>query len=90
MVFLQSSGLVSIVTTACIVHEVRSLGEDLLGAALVAKRFSQRHCGHRKSPVDASSCILSMIGKKIWICALHMCTFVYVSHTYSGEGRRQS
>ena len=44
---------------------MRSLGKDLLGAALVAKRFSQRRCGHKKNPVDASSCILAMIGKKL-------------------------
>ena len=43
MVFLQSSALVSIVTTSCIVHEVRLSGEDLLGAAYDIANTIERH-----------------------------------------------
>ena len=77
---------VSIVTTGCIVNEVRSLGKDLLGAALVAKRFSQRRCGHKKNPVDASSCILAMIGKKLLNYGFVHCTIVHLQKRSNREG----
>lgn len=66
---------------------MRSLGKDLLGAALVAKRFSQRRCGHKKNPVDASSCILAMIGKKLLNCGFVHCAIVHLQKPNIGKVR---
>ena len=66
---------------------MRSLGKDLLGAALVAKRFSQRRCGHKKNPVDASSCILAMIGKKLLNYGFVHCTIVHIQNWNIGNVR---
>lgn len=54
---------VQLVTTRCIAEEIRSLGQDFYGASLVAQRFSHRNCGHTKKCVNATECVLSMIGE---------------------------
>jgi len=42
--------------------EGESLGPQLSGAVLIAKRFQLRKCGHHKAAVPAAECIKSMVG----------------------------
>lgn len=55
-----TSGCSTAVTTPCVINEVEQLGEDLLGAKLILRRFKTRSCGHRV-PIDADQCIKSMV-----------------------------
>lgn len=50
-------------TTACVVKELRSLGEDFIGAALSAKRLEKRRCNHGGSNVSAAECIKEILGE---------------------------
>ena len=50
------------VTTRCVIAELESLGEELRGAAFIAKRFQQRRCSHGKKKIPAADCILSLTG----------------------------
>ena len=54
-----------IVTTCCAIEETRSIGEDLIGALLVAKRFQQRNCGHKHKRIPAVDCFVSLVGKNV-------------------------
>jgi U3 small nucleolar RNA-associated protein 23 len=47
--------------TRCVSDELRRLGADYSGAALIAKRFDVRQCGHTP-PVPAATCIASLVG----------------------------
>ncbi|XP_065910465.1 rRNA-processing protein UTP23 homolog [Dysidea avara] len=53
---------VQILTTRCAIEETRSIGDDLIGALLVAKRFQQRNCGHKHKCIPAADCFTSLIG----------------------------
>ncbi|XP_062522274.1 rRNA-processing protein UTP23 homolog [Corticium candelabrum] len=55
-------GPVQLVTTSCVLSEVKSLGVELLGATLVLKRFQQRRCSHGSKPIPAIDCIRSLLG----------------------------
>ena len=44
------------------VNELRTLGEDFMGAALAAKRLEKRRCPHGGNPVNAAECIKEIIG----------------------------
>jgi len=48
--------------TRCVVEELRSLGEDFMGAVLLSKNFEHRRCSH-KTPVAAADCIKDLIGQ---------------------------
>eukprot|EP00041_Stephanoeca_diplocostata_P009579 m.148184 g.148184 ORF g.148184 m.148184 type:complete len:228 (+) comp17798_c0_seq1:248-931(+) len=52
---------VTLLTTGCIISEIDSLGDDLRGAKLVAKRLERHKC---RCPADATAeeCILARIG----------------------------
>lgn len=52
-------------TTYCAIEETRSIGEDLIGAVLVAKRFQQRNCGHRQKRIPAADCFISLVGEQV-------------------------
>lgn len=64
MVLVFSEGDVKLLTTPCIVLEVEKLGSELFGVSLIIKKFPAHQCGHSKSPVSGSQCILDMIGDK--------------------------
>jgi len=53
------------VTTNCVINELRTLGEDFMGAALAAKRLEKRRCPHGGNPVNAADCIKEIIGNFI-------------------------
>ncbi|KAJ3375831.1 Small subunit processome component [Allomyces arbusculus] len=48
-------------TTPCIIAELRSLGEDYLGAVLASNRFEARRCGHAKG-TSAAQCLKDLVG----------------------------
>ena len=50
------------VVTACILHELKQLGDDFRGASLAAKRTDTKRCGH-KTPLAPNECIKSLVGK---------------------------
>ena len=52
-------------TTNCVINELRTLGEDFMGAALAAKRLEKRRCPHGGNPVNAADCIKEIIGNFI-------------------------
>ncbi|KNE58408.1 hypothetical protein AMAG_03983 [Allomyces macrogynus ATCC 38327] len=45
-------------TTPCIIAELRSLGEDYLGAVLASNRFEARRCGHTKGHLGRTDATL--------------------------------
>ena len=49
------------VTTKCIVDELESLGEELRGAKLLARRMEFRKCAHRET-FSACECLKMIIG----------------------------
>jgi U3 small nucleolar RNA-associated protein 23 len=55
-------GKTRIMTTNCVLNELRTLGEDFMGAALAAKRLEKRRCTHGGNPVNAADCIKEIIG----------------------------
>ncbi|OUM67444.1 hypothetical protein PIROE2DRAFT_40025 [Piromyces sp. E2] len=55
-------GKTRIMTTNCVINELRTLGEDFMGAALAAKRLEKRRCTHGGNPVNAADCIKEIIG----------------------------
>lgn len=57
----RKSANLSRVTTKCIKAELRSLGEDLSGVAVSARRMETRRCNHRPS-VAGRQCIRDIIG----------------------------
>ena len=64
--FFQLQNVLSLtntVTTNCVVEELESLGSVLYGAAVIAKRFQLRNCGHVKESQPAAECIKNLIGK---------------------------
>ncbi|XP_014259610.1 rRNA-processing protein UTP23 homolog [Cimex lectularius] len=56
-------GDVKLLTTPCCVVETEKLGPTVYGAMLILKQFSVHLCGH-KTPMSASKCLLSMLGKE--------------------------
>lgn len=54
-------GEVQLCTTNCILRELESLGKQLYGAKVIAKRFQVRNCEHLKGPIHASKCLSSMV-----------------------------
>ena len=54
-------------TTNCVINELRTLGEDFMGAALAAKRLEKRRCTHGGNPVNAAECIKDIIGNYYWM-----------------------
>jgi len=56
-------GKTRIMTTNCVLNELRTLGEDFVGAALAAKRLEKRRCSHGGNPVNAAECIKEIIGE---------------------------
>ncbi|XP_043923002.1 rRNA-processing protein UTP23 homolog [Protopterus annectens] len=54
-------GEVQLCTTNCVLKELDSLGKQLYGAKVIAKRFQVRNCEHLKAPINASKCLASMV-----------------------------
>ncbi|KAI9197054.1 Fcf1-domain-containing protein [Polychytrium aggregatum] len=54
-------GQVKPMTTGCVIAELRSLGEEFMGAVIAAKRFEKRRCTHHQ-PIPAADCIGEIIG----------------------------
>lgn len=57
--YLQSQ--LKLVTTQCIIVEAEQLGPQLVGASQIVKQFLVHRCGHDKSSINGSACILSMV-----------------------------
>ena len=55
-------GEVRLLTTACCIKELESLGSAVYGALMITKGFPIYKCGHKTS-LPASQCILSLLGK---------------------------
>ena len=51
---------VKLLTTVCVVNECEKLSRQLYGAMLIVKKFAVHKCGHEKSPIGASDCLLSL------------------------------
>eukprot|EP00128_Syssomonas_multiformis_P011760 Colp12_sorted_trinity150504_noHs@16202 len=56
-------GKTKLMTTKCVLAELDLLGDQFLGAKLIAKRYEIRRCKHQESPVPATECIASIIGE---------------------------
>jgi rRNA-processing protein FCF1 len=56
-----SDGIDGVVTTACVMAELRKL--DLNHAWQAARGLEKRRCNHYKDPIEPSQCILDIIGK---------------------------
>ena len=56
-------GEVRLLTTACCIKELESLGSAVYGALMITKGFPIYKCGHKTS-LPASQCILSLLGER--------------------------
>lgn len=57
---------IKLITTSCIICETEKLGTisaAVNGAMQIVKQFIVHKCGHEKTPISGSTCLLSMIGK---------------------------
>lgn len=53
-----------LVTTPCILHHVKSLGDEFFGAYVASKRYEKRNCRHdEKNPKSPADCILDLVGQ---------------------------
>ena len=53
-------GEVKLLTTACCIKELESLGPAVYGALMITKSFPVYKCGHKTS-LSASECIMSLV-----------------------------
>ena len=59
-----------LLTTACCIKEMESLGPPVYGALMITKSFPVYKCGH-KTPLPANQCILSLVGSSEAVEAGH-------------------
>ena len=52
-----------LLTTACCIKELESLGSAVFGALMISKGFPIYKCGHKTS-LPASQCILALLGER--------------------------
>ena len=55
-------GDVRLLTTACCIKEMESLGPAVYGALMITKSFPVYKCGH-KTPLSASQCLASLVSQ---------------------------
>eukprot|EP00118_Oscarella_pearsei_P004281 m.18070 g.18070 ORF g.18070 m.18070 type:complete len:243 (+) comp27588_c0_seq5:120-848(+) len=55
-------GSVLLLSTDCVLKEMKAIGSFLSGAVFILERYQCRKCGHRSNPLPAADCIKSVVG----------------------------